>query len=43
MTYKDIIHQTEIFVKNYMDSLDDISHDYNHIILVVKLAKKLRE
>ncbi len=41
MTYKDIIHKTEMFVKDYMDSLDDISHDYNHIILVVKLAKKL--
>lgn len=41
MTYTDIIHKTEIFVKDYMDSLDDISHDYNHIILVVKLAKKL--
>jgi len=41
MTYKDIIHKTEIFVKNYMDNLNDISHDYNHIILVVKLAKKL--
>jgi len=41
MTYKDIIHKTEIFVKDYMDNLNDISHDYNHIILVVKLAKKL--
>jgi uncharacterized protein len=41
MTYKDIIHKTEIFVKDYMDGLNDISHDYNHIILVVTLAKKL--
>lgn len=41
MTYKDIIHKTEIFVKDYMDGLNDISHDYNHIVLVVTLAKKL--
>jgi len=41
MTYKDIIYKTEIYVKNYMESLNDISHDYNHIILVVKLANKL--
>lgn len=41
MTYKDIIHKTEIFVKDYMDGLNDISHDYNHIILVVTLAKRL--
>lgn len=41
MTYKDIIHKTAIYVKDYMENLNDISHDYNHIILVVKLAIKL--
>jgi len=41
MTYKDIIHKTEIFVREYMNSLHDISHDYNHICLVVKLALKI--
>jgi uncharacterized protein len=41
MTYKDIIHKTEIFVREYMNNLHDISHDYNHISLVVKLALKL--
>ncbi len=41
MTYKDIIHKTAIYVKDYMENLNDISHDYNHIILVVKLAIKM--
>lgn len=41
MSYKEIIRKTEIYVRDYMNSLDDISHDYNHITLVVKLAIKL--
>jgi len=39
--YNSIIKKTRIFVKKYMDNLDDISHDYNHINLVVKLALKI--
>jgi uncharacterized protein len=41
MTYISIISKTKIFIKDYMTSLNDISHDYNHIILVVKLAIKI--
>lgn len=41
MTYISIINKTKIFIKDYMTSLNDISHDYNHIILVVKLAIKI--
>ena len=41
MTYLSIINKTKIFIKDYMNSLNDISHDYNHIILVVKLAIKI--
>ncbi len=41
MTYLSIINKTKIFIKNYMESLNDISHDYNHIILVITLAIKI--
>jgi uncharacterized protein len=41
MTYLSIINKTKIFINDYMNSLNDISHDYNHIILVVKLALKI--
>ena len=41
MTYLSIINKTKVFIKNYMTSLNDISHDYNHIILVVNLAIKI--
>lgn len=41
MTYLTIIEKTKKFVKNYMDSLDDISHDYSHILLVIKYAKEI--
>lgn len=39
-----ILKETRKYVKKYMTNLDDISHDYNHIKLVVKyssiIAKK---
>lgn len=41
MTYKTIINKTKVFIENYMNSLNDISHDYNHINLVVNLALKI--
>ena len=41
MTYKTIINKTKEFIKNYMNSLNDISHDFNHINLVVNLALKI--
>jgi uncharacterized protein len=40
-TYNSFIKRTRKFVKKYMDNLDDISHDYNHINLVVNLALKI--
>jgi len=33
-----ILKKTSEFVKEYMNNLDDISHDYNHIKMVVKYA-----
>ena len=36
--YKNIITQTQKYVKKYMNSYNDISHDYIHIQEVVKLA-----
>ena len=39
--YLSIINKTRKFVKNYMNNLNDISHDYNHINLVVKLARQI--
>jgi uncharacterized protein len=36
--YKNIITQTQKYVKKYMNSYNDISHDYNHICEVVKLS-----
>ena len=41
MLYHNIINKTKIYVKNYMDNLKDISHDYNHIKLVVNLTLKI--
>ena len=38
MTYLSIINNTKLFIQNYMNNLNDISHDYNHIKLVVSLA-----
>jgi uncharacterized protein len=36
-----ILKETSEFVKEYMTNLEDISHDYNHIKLVVKYAFKI--
>lgn len=36
-----ILKETRKFVKEYMNNLEDISHDYNHIKLVVKYASKI--
>jgi len=36
-----ILKDTRKFVKEYMNNLEDISHDYNHIKLVVKYASKI--
>ena len=41
MTYCNIIDITKKFVKNYMDNLNDVSHDYLHILLVIKYAKQI--
>ena len=41
MTYSKIIEITKNFVKNYMNNLDDVSHDYLHILLVIKYAKEI--
>lgn len=36
-----ILKETKKYVKKYMNNLDDISHDYKHIKLVVKFASKI--
>lgn len=36
-----IIRKTRIFIKKYMDKLNDISHDYGHINHVIRLALKI--
>jgi len=36
--YEKILIETKKYVKNYMKSYNDISHDYNHICEVVKLS-----
>jgi uncharacterized protein len=36
--YNRILKKTHEYVKNYMNDLNDISHDYNHILLVIKIA-----
>ena len=36
-----ILKETRKFVRKYMDELEDISHDYSHINLVVKYASKI--
>jgi len=36
-----ILKETRKYVKKYMNDLDDISHDYNHIKLVVKYSYKV--
>ena len=41
MKFNKIIHYTRKFIKKYMDNLNDISHDYNHINLVIKLSLKI--
>jgi HD superfamily phosphodiesterase len=38
---KFILKKTKKYVKKYMNNLDDISHDYKHIKLVVKFALKI--
>jgi len=39
--YLSIIKKTRTFVREYMNNLNDISHDYNHINLVIKLARHI--
>ncbi len=39
--YNRILHKTTEYVKNYMNDLNDISHDYNHIELVIKTALEI--
>ena len=36
-----ILKKTKKFVKKYMNNLNDISHDYKHIKLVVKFSSKI--
>jgi len=36
-----IIKKTRIFIKKYMNNLNDISHDYSHINEVIKLSLKI--
>lgn len=36
-----ILKETKKFVKKYMNNLNDISHDYKHIKLVVKFSSKI--
>lgn len=36
-----ILKKTKEFVKRYMNNLNDISHDYKHIRLVVKFSSKI--
>lgn len=36
-----ILKETKRFVKKYMNNLNDISHDYKHIKLVVKFSSKI--
>lgn len=37
----DVLNETKKFVKNYMDGLNDISHDYSHIKLVIRYSMKI--
>ncbi len=39
--YNTIINSTVKFVKSYMTNLNDISHDYTHIKLVIKYALEI--
>jgi len=39
--YNRILSKTSEYVKNYMDDLNDISHDYKHIELVIKMALEI--
>lgn len=36
-----IISKTRRFIKKYMEKLDDISHDYNHINYVIRFSLKI--
>lgn len=36
-----ILKETKKFVKKYMNNLNDVSHDYKHIKLVVKYSSKI--
>jgi hypothetical protein len=36
-----ILKKTKRFVKKYMNNLDDVSHDYKNIKLVVKFSSKI--
>lgn len=38
MVYFKVIKETKEFVKDYMNNLNDVSHDYLHILLVMKYA-----
>lgn len=38
MVYFKVIKKTKEFVKDYMDNLNDVSHDYLHVLLVMKYA-----
>ena len=37
----DVLNETKKFVKDYMNRLNDISHDYLHIKLVIKYSMKI--
>jgi len=39
--YSNILNITHDFVKSYMNDLNDISHDYNHIQLVIKTSLEI--
>jgi uncharacterized protein len=39
--YNRVLRKTEEYVKIYMNDLNDISHDYNHIELVIKMALEI--
>ncbi len=39
--YNQILNITHEFVKSYMNDLNDISHDYNHIQLVIKMSLEI--
>lgn len=36
-----VLEETKKFVRNYMDGLNDISHDYSHIKLVIRYSMRI--